>query len=206
MVEYNSAAAILLAGGQSKRMGCDKACLPLPGAEHVTFLQHLTELLLSFCSEVVVVVRDTTQLAETRVHQFPAVRVIADELPNHGPLMGLYSGLRAIDASHALVMAVDMPAVKPDVVSLLLTPPFSEALRVPLVAGIPQVLLSVYPRSVLPLIATCLQSGRRDLRCLLRVAQVEYIAETQLRKIDPTLRSFVNVNRPEDLLLLHDSV
>jgi len=199
-----TAAGIILAGGQSKRMGCDKACLPLPGAEHMTFLQHLTEMLLSLCSEVVVVVRDTAQFAETGVHQLPAVRMIADDIPNYGPLMGLHSGLRTITTSHALVMAVDMPDVQPVVVSLLLTPPLSEAIRVPLVGDIPQVLLSVYPRSVLPLIAACLQAGRRDLRCLLRVAQVEYIAETQLRALDPALRSFVNVNRPHDLSLLHN--
>ena len=199
-------AGLILAGGQSRRMGRDKACLPLPGTEQVTFLQHLAQLLLALCTEVVIVVRDSTQFSEMRVHDLPAVRMIADDIPNYGPLMGLYSGLRSITSSHALVTAVDMPALQPAVASWLLTPPLTEAIRVPVVDDIPQVLLSVYPRSVLPLIAACLRAGRRDPRCLLHVAQVEYIAEAQLRAIDPALRSFVNVNTAEDLSVLRDAL
>ena len=40
--------------------------------------------------------------------------------------------------------------------------------------------------------------GRRDLRSLLKVCPVRYLEEAQLRAVDPQLRSFVNVNTPEE--------
>src|SRR5207237_7538355 len=123
---------------------------------------------------------------------------ITDKAPDNGPLMGLYSGLSAIHAQHALVIAVDMPFVQPALISFLLSQSLSDSLLVPLVNNIPQVLLAIYPRTILPLIETRLQQGRHDLRSLLEVAPVHYIEEAQLRKVDPQLRSFVNVNTREE--------
>jgi molybdopterin-guanine dinucleotide biosynthesis protein A len=113
--------------------------------------------------------------------------------------MGLYSGLQAITTSHALVIAVDMPFVQPAVVRLLLSQPLDDALLVPIVNGFHQVLLAVYPRSILPAVAERLRAGRRDPRSLLEVARVRSIDEAQLRAVDPQLRSFVNINTPEEL-------
>jgi molybdopterin-guanine dinucleotide biosynthesis protein A len=115
-------------------------------------------------------------------------------------LMGLYSGLSAINTERALVVAVDLPFVQPALLSFLLSLPLTaDTLLVPLVHNIPQVLLAMYPRSVLPLIQQQLQRGRRDLRCLLEVAPVQFVEEAQLLEVDPLLRSFVNINTPEEL-------
>lgn len=189
-------AGVILAGGQSKRMGRDKALLPLPGNDRITFVEHLVTLLSGLCSEVVLVARNGPQAGELAG---PGRRVVLDETPGGGPLMGLYSGLRAIEASHALVMAVDMPFVQPAVVSFLLALPLDDALLVPVVHGVAQVLLAVYPRTIIPLLEDRLRQGRRDPRSLLAVAKVRYIEEAQLRAYDPQLRSFVNVNTPQEL-------
>ncbi len=190
-------AGIVLAGGQSRRMGRDKALLPQPGTEHETFVEHLTGALKPLCSEVVLVVRDASQA--TRYSELANVRIVTDRIPGVGPLMGLYSGLSAVQAPRALVTAVDMPFVQRDILAFLLAQAADEVALVPLVERVPQVLLAVYPRSVLPLLEQLLHSGRRDLRALLEVAPVRYIEEAQLRAIDPTLRSFVNVNTPAEL-------
>ena len=122
-----------------------------------------------------------------------------DQIPDQGPLMGLYSGLCAMQSSHALVTAVDMPCVQPAMVSFLLSQPLTDLLIVPVVNDIPQVLLAVYPRTILPVIEERLRQGRHDPRCLLEVATVRYIEEAQLRVVDPQLHSFINVNTPEEL-------
>lgn len=177
-------------------MGKNKALLPLPGNPSLTFIAHLSSTLTSFCPEVLIVARDEADAAN---YILPDVRVITDRVPDHGPLMGLYSGLNAIQAQHALVVAVDMPFVRPALISFLLSQPPSDSLLVPLVNNIPQVLLAIYPRNILPFIENRLQQGRHDLRSLLEVAPVRYIEEAQLRRVDPALRSFVNVNTPEEL-------
>jgi len=178
-------------------MGKNKALLSHPGNQAATFVEYLTSLLVECCSETLIVARDKLNATG---FAFPGVRVIFDETPGIGPLMGLYSGLRAITKERALVVAVDLPYIQPVLLSFLLSQPLStDTLLVPLVHTVPQVLLAIYPRSVLPVIKEQLQQGRRDLRCLLEVAPVQFVEETLLRQIDPQLHSFVNINTPEEL-------
>jgi molybdenum cofactor guanylyltransferase len=178
-------------------MGKNKALLSHPGNQAVTFVEYLASLLVKYCSETLIVARDQAHAPD---YAFPGVRVTFDETPGIGPLMGLYSGLSAITKERALVVAVDLPCIQPALLSFLLSQPLSSnSLLVPLVHNVPQVLLAIYPRSVLPLIEEQLQQGRRDLRCLLEVAPVQFVEEAQLRQVDPQLRSFVNINTPEEL-------
>jgi molybdenum cofactor guanylyltransferase len=188
---------IILAGGSSSRMGKNKALLPLPGNQAVTFVEYLVSLLEEFCSETLIVARDQ---AHARDYVFPDVRVTIDETPGIGPLMGLYSGLSAIHTTRALIVAVDLPFVQRALLSFLLSQPLpADSLLVPLMHNIPQVLLALYPRSILPIVKEQLLQGRRDLRCLLKVAPVQFVEEAQLIQIDPQLRSFMNINTPEQL-------
>ena len=177
-------------------MGTNKALLALPGNRHVTFVEHLASTLTLLCTETILVARDATDAAN---YSLAGVRVVTDNLPDYGPLMGLYSGLSAMQAPCALVVAVDMPFIQPALISFLLSQPLTNAVLVPVVNNVPQVLLAVYPSTILPLIDQRIQQGRRDPRSLLEVAAVQYIEEAQLRLVDPELRSFVNVNTPEEL-------
>ena len=179
-------------------MGRDKALLPFPGNKQVTMLAHLAALLKACCDDTILVARTTEQAQQ---YAMPGVRTITDQLPGVGPLMGLYSGLSATQAEHALVIAVDMPFLEPALVAFLLSLPRSDAILVPLVDETPQVLLAIYPRSLLPTIEACLRTGQRGPRALLSVARVHYIEEAQLRRVDPQLRSFINLNTPQEWTL-----
>ena len=192
----NPPAGIILAGGRSQRMGTNKALLPLPGQPSETFLARLTSTLAPLCAEVLIVARDPAQFAHVTL---PAARMVFDEKPGGGPLMGLYSGLNSMQSPTALVIAVDMPFAQPALLAFLLSQYQENTLLVPVVEGVPQVLLALYPRSILPLIEALLAQGKRAPRALLEVAPVRYIEEAQLREIDPQLRSFVGINTPDDL-------
>jgi molybdenum cofactor guanylyltransferase len=202
-----SIAGIILAGGQSSRMGRNKALLPLPGTSTVsetTFVAHQATLLSSLCQEVILVARDQAQADLYAPHLPASIHIVIDVKHDVGPLMGVYSGLAACHTTHTLVTAVDMPSLQPKLVNFL----FSEArtagdkIVMPVVSEIPQVLFAVYPRSILPQIESLLHAGRRGPRFLLDVADVHYIEEVRLRQIDPQLLSFVNVNTPEELASL----
>ena len=196
-------------------MGTDKGLLPLPtegrqqDKEQLSFAGQLLTTLAPLCRETLLVVRDATQAAHyapiiAAWQGQPPARLVMDREPDIGPLMGLYSGLSAMQATRALVVAIDMPCVQPALAAFLLSQPLSKAmpaetLLVPVVDCAPQVLLAVYPRAILPIIEARLHEGRRDPRSLLAVAPVHYIEEAQLRQVDPQLRSFININTPEDL-------
>ncbi len=177
-------------------MGMDKALLHLADAPGSTFVAHLATTLSLLCDEVLLVARDEMQASRYRVAA--GVRIVTDRVPNYGPLMGIASGLSAMQAEKALVVAVDMPFAQAILVSWLLAQAHNDVITVPVVSDVPQVLFAVYPRSLLPLIETTIAQGRRDPRSLLLNAPVQYIQEAQLRVIDPQLRSFINVNTPEE--------
>ena len=193
-----SAAGIILAGGHSKRMGQDKALLPCPDNQQLPFVGQLATRLLSACKEVLLVVRDRSQVALYTRHVPFSVRIVTDHVPDTGPLMGLYSGLCAMQSSHALITAVDTPFLEISMISFLISKSIDNQLVIPIVDKFPQVLLAVYPRTLLPVIEARLQAGRRDPRALLQVAEVHFLEEEQLRAVDPQLRSFVNINTPEE--------
>jgi molybdopterin-guanine dinucleotide biosynthesis protein A len=175
-------------------MGRNKALLPLPGA-HVTFVEQLASLLSPRCSEVMLVARDAGQATD---YSALPVRIVNDRVSNVGPLMGLYSALSLTQTSHALLTAVDMPYISPAMLDFLLSQPRDDALLIPRVDDAPQVLFAIYPRLILPIVESCLQQGYRGPRFLLERVPVRYLEEARLREVDPSLRSFANVNTPEE--------
>src|SRR2546428_85917 len=111
-------------------MGKDKGLLPLPGNQDHSFVEHLASLLALSCREALLVVRDSAQALEYEALVPGGVRILVDVIPGNGPLMGLYTGLKAMHplSSHGLVLAVDMPFLLPPFFFLLLSLTFSAAL------------------------------------------------------------------------------
>ncbi|HEV2580986.1 MAG TPA: molybdenum cofactor guanylyltransferase [Ktedonobacteraceae bacterium] len=195
-----SPSGIILAGGSSRRMGQDKALLPFPGADPPrTFLEELIRTLDYCCSEVFIVARDQEQASQ---YAFTDTEIVLDSIPGGGPLVGLASALQAVSTDYAVLVAVDMPFVTPQLLAFMILHYEDGKALVPLVNGHPQVTLAIYPRSILHIIDDLIRQGRRDLRSLLDAAPVRYIDGEELRMVDPALRSFVGVNTPEDLARL----
>ena len=214
-------------------MGRDKALLPLaslhnkypnkypttampPATSPVTFLTQQVATLSALCQDVVLVARDQAQAAlyASLYPVFPpTLHSVLDQQPDIGPLMGLYSGLcilKALQADCALVTAVDAPLLHPDFAAWLLAQASASEIIMPVVAGVPQVLLALYPRAIVPLLEELLQAGERGPRAILRAAPerqiaVRYIEEAQLRIVDPQLRSFLDVDTPEEFAALNAS-
>jgi len=92
-MRMKTAAAIVLAGGGSRRMGRDKAWLELDGRP---LLAHVIELLARRCSPIVVSCRPGQVLPELRSG---AVWRVDDPTPDAGPLIGLHAALARLDAA-----------------------------------------------------------------------------------------------------------
>lgn len=183
--------AIILAGGQSQRMGQDKALLPMNG---MTLLEHVVASLLMVAADIVVVADVPEKYA------LPCGRVLADTFPGSGPVGGILTGLTALGEGRHIVVACDMPALNVNVLQLLLkahTPEWDAV--VPEINGQPEPLCAVYAHTAAHRLLRFLESGGRAAREALSQLRVKRIGEGVLRRIDPELACFTNVNTPEDL-------
>ena len=101
MEKINNISLIILAGGNSTRMGTDKALLTLNGK---TFVQTLYDNLNGICEEVII----STNNSNVKIS---GAKIIADEMKNIGPIGGLYTCLKQIKNDSAFVVTVDTPLV-----------------------------------------------------------------------------------------------
>jgi molybdopterin-guanine dinucleotide biosynthesis protein A len=125
---------------------------------------------------------------------------VADRHPERCALAGLTRALEAAGDRLAVVVACDHPFLMPGVLRLLLDLEGTAAVRVPLVEGRLAPLVAAYDAPVaLPPLLAHLESGRLALRRALNVLRLDIVPENALRDVDPDLRSFLNLNTPEDL-------
>ena len=180
--------ALILAGGDSRRMGQDKATLVLDGK---SLLERVTGTMQAIFSRVIVSVR------QPRVGlELPQV---CDEVTASGPLAGLIAGLAQADTPWVFAVACDMPFVSPAlVVKLADFRPGHQAV-VPMVGGHPQPLAAFYAASALEAMRTSLASGDLSLRGMLGKLDVCFVDEAELRACDPQLRSFFDLDTPQDV-------
>lgn len=199
---------IVIAGGASRRMGIDKALLPVP-PEDTPLLRHIIEQLAGLISgQTIVVANDRSLVAKAGLS--PSVHQVPDRYPGAGALGGLATGL-GLSSGWSIAVACDMPLVAPALFAWLTEharspgeagtdedgDPRWDAI-VPVTEGYPQPLHALYHRRCLPAIEAML--ARRNLRIaeLYDAVRVRYVPEQKLRRHDPELRSFFNVNTPQD--------
>jgi FdhD protein len=192
--------AAVLAGGRSMRMGVDKTLLPVDGE---TLLARVVEVVEAVCDHTVVVTNRPEQIAEAGLPADTAVLI--DEVPNQGPLGGLVTALREAPDEWVLAVAADIPYLEPAVIRALWDARDSARVVVTVTESGVEPLLALYHRDCLPVARRVLASGRRRLVAIFPEVPVVELSLEALRAADPSLRSLVNVNTPEDLAEVRES-
>ena len=175
--------AIILCGGRSVRMGEDKGAL-LFGNE--TMLQRIVRLAGTITGKVIVVGR-RDQIGVT-VH---------DAVEDQGPLSGIAAGLAASITDLNLVVACDMPLIKPAVLQRLVDAIGDADACVAVVDGHASALCGVYRSRVAAAAQALFDSGERRVMPLLDLVQTKRVDAALLRDIDPDLETFVSCDTPE---------
>ncbi len=186
------AGGIVLAGGQSRRLGRDKARVLINGQPAVLWQ---VQLLQTVVSSVVVVV------APGRHYRVP-VPEVPDEFPNEGPLGGIATGLRHLSTSAAFVCACDMPLLRPALIGGLFKALGDNDLAIPECNGRLQPLCAVYAARCLPVIERLYAAGERRAHAVATAVPCVRIQEEQWRQWDSAGESFVSINSETDLTMV----
>lgn len=186
--------AFVLAGGQSTRMGRDKALLELDGRP---LIDHALGKLsgLGFSPRIVGSRPDLMRFAE----------VVPDAYPNAGPLGGIATALAASEAEQNLFLAVDLPWVSVEFLRWMMERGeiTGAVATVPRLQGLPQPLCAIYGRGLLPHMKAALAGG--DAKIMRTVERgsgnidsfdVESIAAAE--GWPSPQRWFANLNTPAD--------
>jgi len=180
--------AIIMAGGDSQRMGRDKANVVLDGQ---TLLQSVIATMQQLFPQVILSVRQPRAGID--------LPQVCDEQADGGPLAGLVASLGQITTPWAFMVACDMPFIVPEVVELLGRYRSKHQAVVPIVHGHPQPLAAFYATSCLAPMRASLAAQQKGLRGVLKQLDVRYVDEAEMLKADPQLRSFFDLDTPQDV-------
>ena len=182
--------AAILAGGKSRRMGRDKAWLDL--GDGVPLVQRVVAALQRVADEIIVVSAD---------ERFAAIGypVVPDRYGENGAFGAIGTAIAATRGDLVCVAACDMPWPSPEVYRLLLRLADGADVVVPRIADEFETMHAVYRRSCLPAIERALARGNMRVISFFPEVRVREVGAAEIRVVDPELRSFTNLNTPEDL-------
>lgn len=187
---------MILSGGKSTRMGEDKAFIEIEG---ISIINRIQSLLGALFNEIIIVANKRERFANLDA------RIYSDLLPERGALGGLYTGLFFSSYPYSFCVACDMPFLKQSVIEHLITKIPGYDVIVPRTIDGLQPLHAIYSKSCMAAIRKAIEQGKYKIIDFYPLVKVKMIEEDELNSLDPMKESFINVNTPEELLLVQKS-
>ncbi len=182
---------VVLCGGQSRRMGTNKAFLKI-GGKYI--IEGLIEKLKDISENILVVVDKREKYAQ--ITKYGGVRILEDEQKNFGPVEGIRVGLTHSSEALSFICACDMPLVDPKCVEELHRW-VQEGIDcvIPVVNGKNHPLHGFYSRRILPVVEELVSAGKHRI--------VEIFKRVNTRFVESfgcdMERSIVNLNYPSEV-------
>ncbi len=189
--------ALILAGGMGSRMGYrEKALIDINGKPLISFV---IENLEKVVDNIIISVRDKAQ--GELFEAFQRYKFAYDSHKNKGPLAGILSGLEACGDEYCFIAACDMPFINEKVVMLLFGESEGHDAAIPRHEdGLLEPLHAVYRCE--PMIfqtKKAIESGKTIILAPVFKLHANYVGMDKIKKFDPELRTFMNINTCEDI-------
>lgn len=184
--------AIILAGGKNTRMhGEDKAFLEIKGKALVGIIIEKFRLL---ADDVIVVTNSPQKYTNLNV------RLVKDECPDKGPLMGICSGLKASLSKYNFIVACDMPFLKIPLIKHMIESINNYDVIVPKIDGKFHPLFGIYSRESIPVMQEMLKQDILRISDIFPKLKSCFLSRQELEKFDKGLISLININTIEDMI------
>jgi len=185
---------VIQAGGESQRMGENKALLPFLG---IPLIQRVMERVRPLAAEMIITTNHPEQF------EFLNLPLAADIYPGRGALVGLHTALTAASQPYVAVVACDMPFINAQLLAYQLDCLVTEDvdLVIPLTEQGYEPFHAVYRRATcLPAVTNALDTGLKRMISWYPQVKVRELSMGELLRFDPAGRAFLNVNTPEEYL------
>jgi molybdopterin-guanine dinucleotide biosynthesis protein A len=182
---------VILAGGESRRFGSNKALALLRGKP---LIQHVADRVTSIFNDCLLVTNSPQQ------YDFLNMETIFDRYRDMGPLAGIHAALQHTGNSWIFVIGCDMPAVTTDAINFLcsLAEDSYDAV-IPWLKTGAEPLCGLYHKTVFDRIELQLKNNEAQVKELLGNIVVRKVKEKELQTVAVDTRAFVNINREQDL-------
>lgn len=185
----NKITGIVLAGGKSRRMGTEKGLLKL-GGKHL--IEYAIEILEKVCGRILISENSDT-------YDFLGYPVIADIVPNSGPMGGIYSGLMNSETDLNLVLSCDMPFISEELLNYLINNSEGFDVAVPWLGEERfEPMCALYHKNTIPVFEQFIQSNNYKIQDVYRKLKTnKLLISAELKFYKPFL--FDNLNSKQDL-------
>jgi molybdopterin-guanine dinucleotide biosynthesis protein A len=164
---HENATAIILAGGDSSRMGADKSMLPIKGK---ALIEHICTQLSTSFTEILI------SAADPNKYGFLGFKVIPDQIPNQGPLMGIASALEASANDLNFITACDIPNLPTHLIHQMLTEAKDADIVVPVTGNEKyEPLFAIYHKNALNAVNKVLNGPSRKISDVFDHCKVKFL-------------------------------
>lgn len=192
-----SFSSIILAGGESSRMGENKALIQISSQP---LIKNLVDKLKPISEKIYVV---TDNPAEYDFLE--DVVFVPDIFPEKKSILeAIYSGLKASESEYNFVCSCDLPYLNTNLVQYLFSLKNQFDIVLPLFNNEPQTLHAFYSKTCLSSIEKVLEKGNKKIIRIFRDLNIKYVPETALVTEDPKLLSFFTIKTYLDYMLCKD--
>jgi molybdopterin-guanine dinucleotide biosynthesis protein A len=182
---------IILAGGKSSRYGRNKALVEVDGIRLIERVIRVLEPLF----EHLIIITNTPQ-----DYAYLKLPMVEDLIKGLGPLGGVFTGLQTMSEDAGLFVACDMPFLSGELIHHMVDVLEDFDAVVPKVDWKIEALHAIYTKRCIPAIEKLIDNKEYQVIRFFETIRVRYLNREEILNIDPEMRSFFNINTPEELL------
>lgn len=182
---------VILAGGKSSRYGKNKAFVEVGG---IRLIERVIHVMRSVFPHLILITNTPHEYAYLQLPMYE------DLIKGLGPLGGIFTGLEALSDDAGFFVACDMPFLNSKLVRHMVEVRGDFDAVVPRVVWKMEALHALYRKRCLLEIKGMIDSSEYQIIKFFDKIRTKYVDEDEILAFDPKLESFINVNRPEELL------
>ena len=184
--------AVILAGGNSSRMGFDKQCIMLKGKR---LIELQIQVLQGIFSEIIIVTNKPELYKDYRC------KITTDQLQSFGPMGGIHAGLKAAQSQFSYFIACDMTYINLNYIKYMKENLYTTKASccITKLGDWIEPFNAFYSKDTIKDIEEHLNQNKKSVHSLVKKLNTLYIEENTARSFSPNWDMFLNLNTKEDL-------